>query len=164
MRCRKAHCGRWSRLLLLISPASASGLAGHITAHAVRSNLQAYRRLGLQQLYARATPRGLPVRRRSNEVLGLILVKDLVLIDEGLRVSDIRMRPLPFLRADTPMYDLLQARGAVLSYLIPPDATGEAHLCKCLCLATELVDACPPACVATVCCRQHSWQQMCSSC
>ncbi len=43
-------------------------------------------------------------------MLGLILVKDLVLIDEGLRVSDIRMRPLPFLRADTPMYDLLQVR------------------------------------------------------
>ena len=50
---------------------------------------------------------------RSKEVLGLILVKDLVLIDEGLRVSDIRMRPLPFLRADTPMYDLLQARPVV---------------------------------------------------
>ena len=61
----------------------------------------------------RDAPRGLPVRRRSNEVLGLILVKDLVLIDEGLRVSDIRMRPLPFLRADTPMYDLLQACGLV---------------------------------------------------
>ncbi len=50
--------------------------------------------------------------RGSHEVLGLILVKDLVLIDEGLRVSDIRMRPLPFLRADTPMYDLLQVRAA----------------------------------------------------
>ena len=51
---------------------------------------------------------------RSKEVLGLILVKDLVLIDEGLRVSDIRMRPLPFLRADTPMYDLLQVRPVVV--------------------------------------------------
>ena len=48
------------------------------------------------------------VRRR--DLVGLILVKDLVLVDmnAGTKVSNIRIRNLPFLRADTPMYDLLK--------------------------------------------------------
>ncbi|KAK9825434.1 hypothetical protein WJX81_007178 [Elliptochloris bilobata] len=77
----------------------------------------------------------IPVHRagKLKEVLGLILVKDLVLIDEGLRVSDIRMRPLPFLRADTPMYDLLQLFETGRSHMVvltrpqpPPEASGPA--------------------------------------
>ena len=42
--------------------------------------------------------------------MGLILVKDLVLVDmnAGTKVSNIRIRNLPFLRANTPMYDLLK--------------------------------------------------------
>ena len=44
------------------------------------------------------------------DLVGLILVKDLVLVDmhAGTKVSNIRIRNLPFLRADTPMYDLLK--------------------------------------------------------
>ncbi|KAK9868503.1 hypothetical protein WJX84_007236 [Apatococcus fuscideae] len=53
-----------------------------------------------------------PVHRPGNrrDLVGLILVKDLVLVDmnAGTKVSNIRIRNLPFLRADTPMYDLLK--------------------------------------------------------
>ncbi|EIE23447.1 DUF21-domain-containing protein [Coccomyxa subellipsoidea C-169] len=52
-----------------------------------------------------------PVHRPGNrrDVLGLIIVKELALLDleAGTRVSDVKMRPLPMLRADTAMYDLL---------------------------------------------------------
>ena len=39
------------------------------------------------------------------DVLGLIIVKELALLDleAGTRVSDVKMRPLPMLRADTAM-------------------------------------------------------------
>lgn len=39
------------------------------------------------------------------EILGLIIVKELALLDleAGTRVSDVKMRPLPMLRADTAM-------------------------------------------------------------
>lgn len=38
-------------------------------------------------------------------IVGLILVKELVLVDEdaGVRVRDLRLREVPFLRADIPM-------------------------------------------------------------
>ena len=44
------------------------------------------------------------------EILGLILVKELITIDQskGLPLSHVRMRSLPFLRGDTAMYDLLK--------------------------------------------------------
>lgn len=43
-------------------------------------------------------------------VIGLVLVKELVLIDmfANIPVSDLSMRPIPQLRADTAMYDLLK--------------------------------------------------------
>ncbi len=113
-------------MLLLFPPASALGLAGHVQCAADCRRADAW---GCSSAICVRHREACSIRRRSNEVLGLILVKDLVLIDEGLRVSDIRMRPLPFLRADTPMYDLLQARGL-----------GGSHLCTCLCIATAFVN------------------------
>ncbi|KAL4434431.1 hypothetical protein ABPG75_000872 [Micractinium tetrahymenae] len=43
-------------------------------------------------------------------ILGLILVKELVLVDEnaGVRVRDLRLREVPFIRADIPCYDVLK--------------------------------------------------------
>lgn len=43
------------------------------------------------------------------KVIGLILVKELALIDKAAHtpVSSLKMRSLPFLRASTPLYDLL---------------------------------------------------------
>ncbi|GAB4822451.1 hypothetical protein N2152v2_009497 [Parachlorella kessleri] len=43
-------------------------------------------------------------------IIGLILVKELGLVDEdaGIRVKDLRLRELPFLRADIPMYAALR--------------------------------------------------------
>lgn len=43
------------------------------------------------------------------KVIGLILVKELALIDKSAHtpVSSLKMRSLPFLRASTPLYDLL---------------------------------------------------------
>ena len=43
------------------------------------------------------------------KVVGLILVKELALIDKAAHtpVSSLKMRSLPFLRASTPLYDLL---------------------------------------------------------
>ena len=43
-------------------------------------------------------------------VIGLVLVKELVLIDifANIPVSALSMRPIPHLRADTAMYDLLK--------------------------------------------------------
>ncbi|KAL4434041.1 hypothetical protein ABPG75_000482 [Micractinium tetrahymenae] len=53
-----------------------------------------------------------PVHEGDNKqaILGLILVKDLLLVDEtaGVRVRDVRLRDMPFLRADIPLYDVLK--------------------------------------------------------
>lgn len=62
------------------------------------------------------------------ELLGIILVKELVLIDNNARtrVADLRMRSLPYLRADTAMYDLLKLFQTGRSHMVvltqPPDA------------------------------------------
>lgn len=62
------------------------------------------------------------------EILGIILVKELVLIDNNARtrVADLRMRSLPYLRADTAMYDLLKLFQTGRSHMVvltkPPDA------------------------------------------
>ncbi|CAK0783313.1 hypothetical protein CVIRNUC_006512 [Coccomyxa viridis] len=52
-----------------------------------------------------------PVHRPGNrrDITGLILVKELAMVnfEEGLSVKDFKTRPLPMLRADTAMYDLL---------------------------------------------------------
>lgn len=47
---------------------------------------------------------------RRGEILGLILVKELVLHDKNaeVTVADLVMRSLPYLRADTPLYDMLK--------------------------------------------------------
>ncbi|KAG2489018.1 hypothetical protein HYH03_012456 [Edaphochlamys debaryana] len=54
----------------------------------------------------------IPVHRESNRkaLIGLILVKELVLINPAdmLPVSSLRLRELPRLAADTPMYDMLK--------------------------------------------------------
>ncbi|KAL3148855.1 hypothetical protein ABBQ32_001729 [Trebouxia sp. C0010 RCD-2024] len=71
-----------------------------------------------------------PVHRPGNrkELLGIILVKELVLIDNNARtrVADLRMRSLPYLRADTAMYDLLKLFQTGRSHMVvltqPPDA------------------------------------------
>ena len=49
--------------------------------------------------------------RRQN-IKGLVLVKELALVDpdDGVLVSQQRLRGIPALRADIPMYDLLKAR------------------------------------------------------
>lgn len=53
-----------------------------------------------------------PVHRPGNraEILGIILVKELIMIDPkaGIKVSSIKVRSLPHLLADTPMYDMLK--------------------------------------------------------
>ena len=45
-----------------------------------------------------------------HKVIGLILVKELAMVDKSAHtlVSSLKMRSLPFLRADTPLYDLLR--------------------------------------------------------
>ncbi|PNW70423.1 hypothetical protein CHLRE_17g719250v5 [Chlamydomonas reinhardtii] len=54
----------------------------------------------------------IPVHREGNRkaIIGLILVKELVLINPGdnTTVSALRLRELPRLAADTPMYDMLK--------------------------------------------------------
>ncbi|KAL4420313.1 hypothetical protein ABPG77_010218 [Micractinium sp. CCAP 211/92] len=52
-----------------------------------------------------------PVYSGSRQnILGLVLVKELVLVDEtkGLTVNQLRLHELPFIRADIPMYDALK--------------------------------------------------------
>lgn len=46
------------------------------------------------------------VQVRRRDLLGLIIVKELALLDleAGTRVGDVKMRSLPMLRADTAMY------------------------------------------------------------
>ncbi|EFN57253.1 hypothetical protein CHLNCDRAFT_16812, partial [Chlorella variabilis] len=47
---------------------------------------------------------------RVPAILGLILVKELLVVDEaaGMRVRDLRLREMPFLCADIPLYDVLK--------------------------------------------------------
>ncbi len=49
-------------------------------------------------------------RRRRQEVLGLILVKELILWDHTTRteVGRLKLRSMPLLRADTRLYDMLR--------------------------------------------------------
>lgn len=53
-----------------------------------------------------------PVHRPDNrtDLLGVVLVKELVLLDpdDRVRLDSMRIRPVPFLGTDTPMYDLLR--------------------------------------------------------
>eukprot|EP00884_Botryococcus_braunii_P005986 jgi/Botrbrau1/15389/Bobra.43_2s0017.1 len=53
----------------------------------------------------------IPVYRLSNrsDIVGVLLVKELALIDpeDALLVANLRLRPIPFLDASTPMYDML---------------------------------------------------------
>ena len=46
------------------------------------------------------------------DIKGLVLVKELALVDpeDGVQVSQQRLRGIPELRADIPMYDLLKVR------------------------------------------------------
>ena len=68
------------------------------------------------------------------DILGLILVKELITIDQskGLPLSHVRMRSLPFLRGDTAMYDLLKLFQTGRSHMVvltqPPveDDNGDA--------------------------------------
>lgn len=43
-------------------------------------------------------------------IIGLVLVKELGLVDEtaGVRIKELRLREMPFLRADVPLYDVLK--------------------------------------------------------
>ena len=54
----------------------------------------------------------IPVHQRGNrcEILGILLVKELILVDvnAGVRVSSMKIRSLPCLLGETPMYDLLK--------------------------------------------------------
>jgi metal transporter CNNM len=44
------------------------------------------------------------------DIIGIILVKELILIDKGasIRVGDLKMRSAPHLRTDTRLYDMLR--------------------------------------------------------
>lgn len=54
----------------------------------------------------------LPVYEGENKqaIIGLVLVKELGLVDEtaGTRINELRLREMPFLRADVPLYDVLK--------------------------------------------------------
>lgn len=54
----------------------------------------------------------IPVHRPGNksEILGILLVKELILVDihAGIKVSSMKIRSLPVLLAETPMYDMLK--------------------------------------------------------
>jgi len=54
----------------------------------------------------------IPVHRPGNkkEILGILLVKELILVDihAGIKVSAMKVRSLPSLLAETPMYDMLK--------------------------------------------------------
>ncbi|KAA6425549.1 MAG: DUF21 domain-containing protein [Trebouxia sp. A1-2] len=74
-----------------------------------------------------------PVHRPGSrkEILGIVLVKELVLIDmhAKTRVADLRIRSLPYLRADIAMYDLLKLFQTGRSHMVvltkpPPAADG----------------------------------------
>eukprot|EP00884_Botryococcus_braunii_P005984 jgi/Botrbrau1/15387/Bobra.43_2s0015.1 len=75
----------------------------------------------------------IPVHKPGNrsEIVGQILVKELILVDmnASVRVSDITMRSLPFLRCDTNLYDMLRlfeagrCHMAVLQSVPPPRAS-----------------------------------------
>lgn len=68
-----------------------------------------------------------PLPFRSN-IVGLILAKELVLVDpaEGLLVGQLPMRTLPRLSASTPLYDMLklfESGGAHMALLTRPDSS-----------------------------------------
>jgi metal transporter CNNM len=54
----------------------------------------------------------IPVHRPGNrsDILGILLVKELILVDlhAGIKVSSMKVRSLPSLPAETPMYDMLK--------------------------------------------------------
>jgi metal transporter CNNM len=54
----------------------------------------------------------IPVHRPGNksDILGILLVKELILVDihAGIKVSSMKVRSLPSLLAETPMYDMLK--------------------------------------------------------
>jgi hypothetical protein len=66
--------------------------------------------------------------------VGQILVKELILVDKNanVRVSDITMRSLPFMRCDTSLYDMLRLFEAGLC---PPTFQFSfLVLCMCVCV------------------------------
>ena len=73
---------------------------------------------------------------RRKEILGIVLVKELVLIDNnaGTLVRDLRIRSLPYLRADTAMYDLLKLFQTGRSHMVvltkPPDAATDGTVSR----------------------------------
>ncbi|PRW32510.1 Metal transporter CNNM4 [Chlorella sorokiniana] len=73
----------------------------------------------------------LPVYEGSNKqaIVGLILVKELLMVDEdaGVRIRDLRLRELPFMSADTMLYDVLKVfrfGRSHMSALTAPGPTG----------------------------------------
>lgn len=70
------------------------------------------------------------------EILGIVLVKELVLIDmhASTRVADLRIRSLPYLRADIAMYDLLKLFQTGRSHMVvltkPPEAAADGTVSR----------------------------------
>lgn len=64
----------------------------------------------LQQIIAKGHSRVPVFDGHRQDVIGLILVKELLLVDEdrGVQVNELRIRELPCLRADIPLYDTLK--------------------------------------------------------
>lgn len=79
-----------------------------------------------------------PVHRPGSrkEILGIVLVKELVLIDmhAKTRVADLRIRSLPYLRADIAMYDLLKLFQTGRSHMVvltkPPAAAADGTVSR----------------------------------
>lgn len=79
-----------------------------------------------------------PVHRPGTrkEILGIVLVKELVLIDmhASTRVADLRIRSLPYLRADIAMYDLLKLFQTGRSHMVvltkPPEAAADGTVSR----------------------------------
>ncbi|KAK9798172.1 hypothetical protein WJX73_006151 [Symbiochloris irregularis] len=79
----------------------------------------------LSQILASGHSR-IPVHRPGQDIVGSILVKELIMIDKAdkVKVSTIKMRSLPFLRADTKLYDMLhlfQTGRCHMAVLVEPD-------------------------------------------
>ncbi|KAK9820620.1 hypothetical protein WJX72_012381 [[Myrmecia] bisecta] len=72
----------------------------------------------------------IPVHRPGNrkDIMGLLLVKELVLLDleANIPVSAIKMRSLPYLKGDTPMYDLLKLFQTGRSHMVVLTKPGHA--------------------------------------
>jgi hypothetical protein len=103
-----------------------------------------------------------PVYEGQNKqaILGLVLVKELGLVDEtaGVKINQLRLREMPFLRCDVPLYDVMKIfrfgrkRGCLDAVWVPCPLGDWCCLSwGCMCSWHAVLCCTLPASAATVC-------------